>query len=76
MVQMSVSYWQQYTKVDMTINYLQFISNICRTGVCVVLSVSSTIGISFVVQLTKFPTLPVIFSIYLKTDFLDFFEIL
>ena len=28
------------------------------------------------VHLTKFPTLPVIFSIYLKTDFLDFFEIL
>ena len=28
------------------------------------------------IHLTKFPTLPVIFSIYLKTDFLDFFEIL
>ena len=28
------------------------------------------------VHLTKFPTLPVIFSIYLKTDFSDFFEIL
>ena len=26
--------------------------------------------------LIKFPTLPVIFSIYLKIDFLDFFEIL
>ena len=28
------------------------------------------------IHLTKFPTLPVIFSIYLKTNFLDFFEIL
>ena len=28
------------------------------------------------IHLTKFPTLPVIFSIYLKTDVLDFFEIL
>ena len=28
------------------------------------------------IHLTKFPKLPVIFSIYLKTDFFDFFEIL
>ena len=28
------------------------------------------------IHLTKFPTLPVIFSIYLKTDVLDVFEIL
>ena len=29
-----------------------------------------------IIHLTKFPTLPVIFSIYLKTDVLDFFDIL
>ena len=28
------------------------------------------------IHLTKFPTLPVIFSMYLKTDFFYFFEIL
>ena len=32
--------------------------------------------VTFHIHLTNFPTLPVIFSIYLKTDFLDFFEIL
>ena len=34
------------------------------------------VDVYFHIHLTKFPTLPVIFSIYLKTDVLDFFEIL